>query len=78
MNRQSHDLTKLGLKFQSCVATRDGRRTKKNPAGAGWPRRLVLVRVTPHAEVEVVSAQLCSRLEQYFRVWHFFDQLAPS
>ena len=33
---------------------------KKNPARAGWPRRLALVRATLRAEVDVIGAQLCS------------------
>jgi len=42
---------------------RGGRLTKKflkNPARAGWPRRLALVRATSRAEVDVIGPQLCS------------------
>jgi len=36
------------------------KRTKKPLARAGWPRRLALVRATPHAEVDVIGVQQCS------------------
>jgi len=36
------------------------KKSKKKPARPGWPRRLALVRATPRAEVDVISAQLCS------------------
>jgi len=36
------------------------KKSKKNPARAGWPRRLALVRATSRAEVDVIGAQLCS------------------
>jgi len=35
------------------------KRTKKNPALAGWPRRFALVRATSRARVDVISVQQC-------------------
>ena len=35
------------------------KRTKKNPARAGWLRRLALARATSRAEVDVISVQRC-------------------
>jgi len=35
-------------------------KSEKKPAQAGWPRHLALVRTTSRAEVDVISAQLCS------------------
>jgi len=34
--------------------------SQKNPARAGWPRLLALVRATWRTEVDVIGAQLCS------------------
>ena len=36
------------------------KKSKKNTAPAGWPRRLALVQATSRAEVDVIGAQLCS------------------
>jgi len=33
--------------------------SKKKPARAGWPRRLVLIQATPRAEVDVIGVQKC-------------------
>jgi len=40
-----------------------GKKKEKNKDQDGWPRRLVLVRATPRAEVDIISAQLgsCAR-----------------
>jgi len=40
--------------------------TTKTLARAGWPRRLALVRATLRAEVDVISAQLCSCARVFF------------
>jgi len=47
----------------SSSVTRGGRQTeksKKNAARAGWPRRFALIQATSRAEVDVISAKLCS------------------
>jgi len=54
------------------------KKSKKNPARAGWPRLLALVRATPSAEVDLISAQLCSYARAIFLCLALFDQLTPS
>ena len=44
---------------------------KKNPARAGWPRRLALVRLTLRAEVDVIGVQ------QFLIAWAIFPSKAP-
>ena len=47
----------------SSSVTRGGRQTeksKKNAVRAGWPRRFALIQATSRAEVDVISAKLCS------------------
>jgi len=43
-------------------------KNKKKPARAGWPRRLALVRATPHAQVSLrkVSSWIFLESAQFF------------
>ena len=43
-----------------------GTQPKKKPGRAGWPKRLVLVRATPQADLSAIGVQICSTMTAIF------------